>query len=136
MLRLWLFRYTKPNLQPPITTTEKALAYKAELEKIDPHVEYLMTLYLTSDLTPDEIRKAHNAGITGMMIPPFSNFPTSWREGVKSYPRGVTTNSGTGIESYDAYYHIFETMQEVGMVLNLHGEIPSNNELVSFKPQK
>jgi dihydroorotase len=46
--------------------------------------------------------------------------------GVKSYPRGVTTNSDGGIESYEMYYPIFETMQEVDMVLNLHGEIPSN----------
>jgi len=47
-------------------------------------------------------------------------------KGVKSYPRGVTTNSDGGIESYEAYYPVFEAMEEVGMVLNLHGEIPSN----------
>jgi hypothetical protein len=55
----------KPNLKPPITTTDQALAYKAELEKIDPSIEYLMTLYLSLDLTPEEIRKAKNAGIVG-----------------------------------------------------------------------
>ncbi len=42
-----------------------ALAYKAELEAIDPETEYLMTLYLSSELTPDEIRKAKTAGIVG-----------------------------------------------------------------------
>ena len=47
--------------------------------------------------------------------------------GVKSYPRGVTTNSDSGIESYEAYYPIFEAMQEVNMVLNLHGEAPSSS---------
>jgi dihydroorotase len=52
--------------------------------------------------------------------------------GVKSYPRGVTTNSDAGIESYTSYYHIFKAMEETGMVLNLHGEIPSNKELVNF----
>jgi dihydroorotase len=46
--------------------------------------------------------------------------------GVKSYPRGVTTNSDGGIESYEAYYPVFEAMQEVDMVLNLHGEVPSD----------
>lgn len=46
--------------------------------------------------------------------------------GVKSYPRGVTTNSESGIESYTAYYPVFEAMQQVDMVLNLHGEIPSD----------
>lgn len=100
----------QPNLTPSIKTTDQALAYKSQLEAIDPSVEYLMTLYLSPELTPDEIRKAKKAGIVG----------------VKSYPRGVTTNSEGGIESYEMYYPIFEAMQEVDMVLNLHGEIPSD----------
>ena len=58
----------QPNLKPPITTTAQALAYKVELEKIDPNVEYLMTLYLSPDLTPDEIRKAKKAGIVGSCV--------------------------------------------------------------------
>ena len=45
--------------------------------------------------------------------------------GVKSYPRGVTTNSEGGIESYEAYYPVFAAMEAAGMVLNLHGEVPS-----------
>ncbi|KAF4619910.1 hypothetical protein D9613_005534 [Agrocybe pediades] len=102
--------YVMPNLKPPVTSTEQALAYKADLERIDPNVEYLMTLYLSPELTPDEIRKAKKAGLVG----------------VKSYPRGVTTNSDGGIESYETYYPIFEAMQEVDMVLNLHGEVPSD----------
>ncbi|PSR73090.1 hypothetical protein PHLCEN_2v11037 [Hermanssonia centrifuga] len=69
-----------------------------------------MTLYLSPELTPDEIRKASSAGIAG----------------VKSYPRGVTTNSEGGIESYETYYPVFAAMEEVDMVLNLHGEIPSD----------
>ncbi|EIM88476.1 Dihydroorotase [Stereum hirsutum FP-91666 SS1] len=102
--------YVMPNLKPPITTTDQALEYKASLEKIDPNVEYLMTLYLSPELTPEEIRKANKAGIAG----------------VKSYPRGVTTNSDGGIESYEAYYPVFEAMEDVDMVLNLHGEVPSD----------
>jgi len=58
----------QPNLKPPITTTERALKYKAELEKIDPNVDYLMTLYLSPELTPEEIRKASAVGIVGMSI--------------------------------------------------------------------
>ena len=46
--------------------------------------------------------------------------------GVKSYPRGVTTNSHSGIEDYTLYYPVFSAMQQVGMVLNLHGEVPSD----------
>lgn len=102
--------YVMPNLQPPITTTGQAIAYKKELEAIDPRVEYMMTLYLSPSLTPHEIRKAKKAGIVG----------------VKSYPRGVTTNSESGIEDYAAYYPVFDAMQTEGLVLNLHGEVPSD----------
>ncbi|KAL1704383.1 hypothetical protein EV121DRAFT_205906 [Schizophyllum commune] len=102
--------YVMPNLKPPVTTVDQAVAYKAELEAIDPSVEYLMTLYLSPELTPEEIKKAKAAGITG----------------VKSYPRGVTTNSDGGIESYEAYYPVFAEMEKQDMVLNLHGEVPSD----------
>ncbi|KAG5654058.1 hypothetical protein H0H81_007784 [Sphagnurus paluster] len=115
--------YVMPNLKPPVTTTIQALEYKQELERIDPSVEYLMTLYLCPEITPDEIRKAKAAGISG----------------VKSYPRGVTTNSDGGIESYETYYPIFEAMEEVDMVLNLHGEIPSdadsNTHILNAEPK-
>lgn len=56
----------KPNLKPPITNAEQALQYKAQLERIDPNVEYLMTLYLYPDLTPEDIRKASEAGVVGL----------------------------------------------------------------------
>ncbi|KAK8850380.1 dihydroorotase, homodimeric type [Kwoniella newhampshirensis] len=104
--------YVMPNLVPPLTSTQAVLAYKAELERIDPSVEWLMTLYLHPDVTPDEIRRAAKAGIRG----------------VKSYPRGVTTNSNSGIEDYGVYYPVFKAMEEEGMVLNLHGEVPSDAE--------
>ncbi|KAH8554640.1 dihydroorotase, homodimeric type [Umbelopsis sp. PMI_123] len=104
--------YIMPNLKPPISTTEQALAYKKELEQLAPNVTFYMTLYLSPELTVEEIRKASKAGIAG----------------VKSYPRGVTTNSDGGIENYEVYYPIFKAMEEEGMVLNLHGEIPSDAE--------
>ncbi|CAG8553976.1 10476_t:CDS:2 [Paraglomus occultum] len=102
--------YVMPNLKPPITKTDQALAYKAQLEQLAPNVTFLMTLYLTPELTPEEIRKAKAHGIVG----------------VKSYPRGVTTNSDSGIESYTTYYDVFRAMEEEGLVLNLHGEVPSD----------
>ncbi|KAI8638795.1 dihydroorotase, homodimeric type [Parasitella parasitica] len=103
--------YIMPNLQPPIKNTEEALAYKAELEALAPNVTFYMTLYLSPDLTADEVRKAAKAGIAG----------------VKSYPRGVTTNSENGIENYQVYYPVFKAMEDEGLVLNLHGECPSDN---------
>lgn len=44
----------------------------------------------------------------------------------------MTTNSGSGIENYDVYYPVFKAMEEEGMVLNLHGEVPSDHEKVSI----
>jgi dihydroorotase len=102
--------FVMPNLTPPIRNTEQALKYWEELKAINPDVTYLMSLYLSPELTPEEIFKASENGIVG----------------VKSYPRGVTTNSESGIESYETYYPIFEAMEKCNMVLNLHGEIPSN----------
>lgn len=48
--------------------------------------------------------------------------------GIKSYPRGVTTNSegGVGMEGYGVYDEVFREMEKVDMVLNLHGEVPSD----------
>lgn len=68
-----------------------------------------MSLYLHTDITPDTIREAKQAGIAG----------------VKSYPAGVTTNSSSGVVDYESFYPVFGAMEEVDMVLNLHGEVPS-----------
>jgi dihydroorotase len=45
----------------------------------------------------------------------------------------VTTNSSSGIEDYGVYYPVFKAMEEEGMVLNLHGEVPSDDEKVGWK---
>ncbi|ORY87754.1 dihydroorotase [Protomyces lactucae-debilis] len=100
--------YVMPNLVPPITSVEQCLSYKAELESIDSQVTYLMTLYLSPPITAEVIRAAAKAGISG----------------VKSYPKGATTNSQSGIESYEPFYPTFAAMEECGLVLNLHGEVP------------
>jgi dihydroorotase len=62
----------QPNLTPPVTTTEMALAYKEKLEKLEPNVQFLMTLYLSPQLTVEEVAKAKAAGIVGAYIPSLS----------------------------------------------------------------
>lgn len=62
-----------PNLVPPVTTVEHALSYRSRLQNIEPNVQFLMSLYLHPSITPETIREAKKAGITG----------------VKSYPAGV-----------------------------------------------
>jgi dihydroorotase len=50
-----------PNLRPPVTTTAQALAYRARIQAAVPpgvHFEPLMTLYLTDNLSADEIKRA------------------------------------------------------------------------------
>ncbi|KAG2092834.1 dihydroorotase [Suillus discolor] len=105
--------YVMPNLVPPITTTEMAIEYKKRLKEYSgsSKVEFLMTLYLSDALHPNDVKNWKAAGIVG----------------VKSYPRGVTTNSDEGIESYDKYDELFKAMEVHGIVLNLHGEIPSDH---------
>ncbi|KAG1748433.1 dihydroorotase [Suillus paluster] len=105
--------YVMPNLVPPITTTRMAMEYQKKLRENSgsTKVEFLMTLYLSDDLYPSDVKNWKAAGIIG----------------VKSYPRGVTTNSDQGIESYDKYDELFKEMEAHSIVLNLHGEIPSDH---------
>ena len=98
-----------PNLVPPITTVEAALAYKSRLQAIEPDVTFLMTLYLHPSLTPEMIASAARAGIAG----------------VKAYPAGVTTNSSAGVVDWKTFYPVFGALEQHNLVLNLHGEVPT-----------
>ncbi len=102
-----------PNTKPPITSIAQAAEYRDSLHALAPEVDLLMTLYLTPELTPQAIRGAREAGVVG----------------VKCYPRGVTTNSDAGVEDLMVYAGLFSAMVDEGLVLELHGEIPSNPEL-------
>ncbi|AMD19905.1 HCL246Cp [Eremothecium sinecaudum] len=106
--------YIMPNLQPPITTLSRVIEYKNKLEKLSPQTSFLMTFYLSKELTPELIHEAAKAKAI---------------HGVKCYPAGVTTNSSSGVDPNDftPYYDIFQAMQEEGIVLNLHGEKPNRN---------
>ncbi|KAK9453268.1 hypothetical protein V1511DRAFT_88943 [Dipodascopsis uninucleata] len=105
--------YIMPNLVPPLTKVEDVLSYQKRLEDVDPTITYCMSLYLSPAVTPDVIREAKKAGIVG----------------VKCYPAGVTTNSEHGVASYSPFYPTFAAMEEVDMVLNLHGECPSGGHI-------
>ncbi|KAI5805869.1 hypothetical protein EDC01DRAFT_268597 [Geopyxis carbonaria] len=103
--------YVMPNLVPPITSVEQALSYHARLSAIDSSVAFLMTLYLSPEITPEVIAEAAKTGKIA---------------GVKSYPKGLTTNSDAGVVDYASFYPVFAAMQEHDLVLNLHGESPSS----------
>lgn len=73
-----------------MTSTEQALLYRAQLQAIDPAVEYLMTLYLSPELTPDEIRRAAAAGIIGACPTRAPHASPSLRPANGSAPHGPT----------------------------------------------
>jgi dihydroorotase len=101
-----------PNLKPPVTTAAQAVAYRDRILAAVPAgmaFEPLMTLYLTDNLPPDEIRRAKEAGVVA----------------VKLYPAGATTNSDAGVTDLRKTYATLEAMQREGMLLLVHGEVTS-----------
>ncbi|WP_105190717.1 dihydroorotase [Pseudoalteromonas sp. T1lg48] len=103
-----------PNLVPPATCTDTALAYRDRIMAAGPqaHFEPLMVLYLTDNTTADEIRKAK---ATGKIV------------AAKLYPAGATTNSDSGVTDIENIYPVLEAMQEVGMLLLVHGEVTDSS---------
>ncbi|WP_336368107.1 dihydroorotase [Marinobacter sp. C2H3] len=98
-----------PNLVPPVTTAEDALAYRSRILAAagDAGFDPLMTLYLTEQTTPAVIRAAHAAGVIA----------------AKLYPAGATTNSASGVTDIRRIYPVLEAMAECGMRLLVHGEV-------------
>ncbi|MBT3672612.1 MAG: dihydroorotase [Porticoccaceae bacterium] len=104
-----------PNLTPPVTQVADAAAYRERIMAQRPKGstwEPLMVLYLTDNTTADEIRAAKDCGFI---------------HGCKYYPAGATTNSASGVTDLSKMSPVFEAMQDVGMVLQLHGEVTSEN---------
>lgn len=100
-----------PNLRPPVTTVAQAAAYRARILAAVPKglkFEPVMTLYLTDNTSADEI---HRAGQSGFV------------RAVKLYPAGATTNSDAGVTSIEKVYPALECMEELGVVLCVHGEV-------------
>ena len=107
-----------PNLKPPVTTAALALAYKQRILAAVPQgvqFEPLMTLYLTDNLPPDEIKRAKEAGVVAL----------------KLYPAGATTNSDAGVTDLRKTYKTLEAMQREGILLLVHGEV-TNSEIDLF----
>jgi len=98
-----------PNLHPPVTSAELALAYRARIIDNIPEnsdLEPLMTLYLTAEMTHETLIAAKDTGI----------------KAIKLYPQGVTTNSAAGVSDLDRFDDIFASMAALGLLLLIHGE--------------
>ncbi|MHB1214020.1 MAG: dihydroorotase [Thiobacillus sp.] len=99
-----------PNLRPPVVSVAAAAAYRERLlaAAAGTAFEPLMTLYLTDNTAPDEIRRARASGFV---------------HAVKYYPAGATTNSDSGVTELTQAYPAIAAMEEAGMPLLLHGEV-------------
>jgi dihydroorotase len=100
-----------PNLKPPVTDTARALAYRDRIVAALPagsDFQPLMTLYLTDNSRPEEIRRARASGVV------FA---------VKYYPAGATTNSDSGVTDIRKCFGVLEAMADEGMPLLIHGEV-------------
>jgi dihydroorotase len=98
-----------PNLSPPVTRVEQASAYRDRIvaaagEAFVP----LMTCYLTDQVDPAELERGHGEGI--------------WIA-AKLYPAGATTNSAAGVTDIRNIFPALKRMQDIGMVLCVHGEV-------------
>ncbi len=101
-----------PNLKPPVTTAALAAAYRERILSAVPKgsaFQPLMTLYLTDNLSPDEIKRAKDGGVVAL----------------KLYPAGATTNSDAGVTDIRKTHRTLEAMQREGLVLLVHGEVTS-----------
>lgn len=115
-----------PNTVPPILEWSDAMLYRDEIRLITQVFEAdeqlplnlrrfakfqpLMAIKLTPETTPEVIRAAADVAVAA-----------------KLYPDGVTTNSAGGVRDFDDLtdlYPTFEAMEEAGMVLCIHGELP------------
>ncbi len=99
-----------PNLSNPVTTVRLAKEYYQRIQQVLPaesKLETLMSLYLHESITVDTIKEAKASQLI---------------YAVKMYPSGVTTNSASGVQDITKLYPILEAMEEVGLLLLIHGE--------------
>ena len=99
-----------PNLVPPVTTIEAAVAYRGRITAALPDgaaFTPLMTCYLTDDTDADEVAEGHRDGVF------FA---------VKLYPARATTNSQFGITDFANILPVLARMEKIGMPLLIHGE--------------
>ena len=104
-----------PNLQPPVSTVEQALAYRNEIITALPQgssFNPLMTLYLTNTTSQNEVKKAAES---------------EYIHAIKLYPAGATTNSASGVSHLQSIYPVLETMEQVDLPLLIHGEVTDSD---------
>lgn len=100
-----------PNLNPPLTSTAQACAYRGRILQALPkeaRFEPLMTLYLTDETDPAEV---------------FLAKASSHIIAFKYYPAGSTTHSARGVSDPRRVDRVFGALEQAGMPLLVHGEV-------------
>jgi dihydroorotase len=100
-----------PNLKPPITTTDMAVAYRQRIMAALPAGSAflpLMTLYLTDHTSAAEVLRARESGIVF---------------GCKLYPAGATTHSESGVTDIARLDAVLASMMQTDLPLLVHGEL-------------
>ncbi len=97
-----------PNTLPPIASADALTAYRELLSQAAPGLGLLMTFKIRPDLDRRALAALQTAGAVAG----------------KLYPEGVTTNSEDGIRRVEDAWPVFAAMEELGLVLCLHGEHP------------
>lgn len=117
-----------PNTRPrAILNGTDVVWYRDEMRRVldemltrDPF-EPLMTVEVRDNTTPDMIIEAKRAGAVAGKV----------------YPLGVTTNSDEGLRDFgsDGILETFRAMQDVGMLLLIHGELDNDRTLVTKREE-
>lgn len=97
-----------PNTLPPIASAASLTAYRDLLAASAPGLGLLMTFKIRPDLDRATLSALKTAGAVAG----------------KLYPEGVTTHSEDGIRRVEDAWPVFGIMEELGLVLCLHGEHP------------
>ncbi len=100
-----------PNLQPPVTSTGQATAYRERIlaaVQDGAHFTPLMTLYLTNRTSVADILEAKASNVI---------------QAVKLYPAGATTHSAAGVTDISKTWPVLEAMEEQGLPLLVHAEV-------------
>ncbi|MCV6598808.1 MAG: dihydroorotase [Mangrovicoccus sp.] len=112
-----------PNLVPPVVTAADAAEYRDRILAAKPDgskFRPIMTLYLTEDTDPLNLRAAAEMGLI---------------RAVKLYPAGATTNSASGVRDFSKVRRVLETMASIGLPLCVHGEV-THDEVDIFDREK
>ena len=112
-----------PNTRPDAILTEKdVIRYRDEIRRVlgakpKDSFEPLMTVEIRDSTTPRMVIRAHRTGAVAGKV----------------YPLGVTTNSDKGLRDFysQKITETFRAMEDIGMLLLIHGELDQNRTLVT-----